>query len=207
MNFVDLFPRTIAVTELKSLTPALMQEARAVIDRDPGITVVETDGSYTREQQLLDLSLFTEVKAEIIELCLEFARQGYGHKVEAIDICNSWGNVVKYGQNIRYHKHNNSYISGSFYLSEGSFFNILNMGYHELFGIMPEIDKQANCYRSWESFNINVKPGRIVMFPSGLQHCVLPSNSQENRYSIAFNAIPVGKIGSETGFMHIQIIK
>src|SRR5690606_8959855 len=88
-------------------------------------TELGNDGAYTTEQQLLDKALFREVREEILTLCLEFA-QAYGHEVEELRICNSWGNVVGYQESIRYHRHDNSYISGSFYLSGGSPFNILN---------------------------------------------------------------------------------
>src|SRR5690606_21718553 len=107
---------------------------------------------------------------------------------------------------IRYHRHDNSYISGSLYLSEGSPFNILNPHQGGLFGLMPRVRREdvEENYRSWDSFNINPKPGRLVLFPSGLQHCVLPSQSQEKRYSIAFNAIPLGRIGIPTSLIEIQ---
>jgi hypothetical protein len=37
-----------------------------------------------------------------------------------------------------------------------------------------------------------------------MQHCVLPSKSDAGRYSIAFNVIPIGKIGPPTGLMEIR---
>jgi len=37
-----------------------------------------------------------------------------------------------------------------------------------------------------------------------MMHCVLPSTSHDKRYSIAFNVIPIGKIGTPTGLMEIR---
>ncbi len=202
MDLVDIFPATIAVAELKALTPALIDAARRLIDQDTG-NPVPGDGLYTREQQLLNLPLFADLKQEILGMCREFAK-AHSHRIDDIAICNSWGNVVRQGEGIRYHRHSNAYISGSFYLTDGSSFNILNQHHSTLFNFAPEIIP-GNNYRAMESFTIPPKPARIVLFPANLMHCVLPSQSTAPRYSIAFNAIPVGRIGVPTGLMEIRV--
>jgi len=202
MDFVDLFPKTIAVSELKSLSPAIIAKAIDLIDISSG-NEVEKDGGYTNDQQFLNRSIFREVKLEILELCREFAR-AYSHIIDDIYICNSWGNVVRHGDSIRYHKHANSYISGSFYLTEGSPFNIQDRDRVELFGGFLPCTQSGDNYRAMESFTINPKPCRIILFPAGLMHCVLPSKNPAPRYSIAFNAIPVGRIGPPTGMLELR---
>lgn len=201
MELVDLFPKTIAVAELKTLTPELIARAIdhiALTSSNP----VAGDGGFTSDQQLLDRVVFREVKQEILGLCREFAN-AYSHIVEDIQICNSWGNVVRNGDTIRLHRHSNSYISGSFYLTDGSPFNIVDAERTSLFGgFLPEC-RQEGSLRSMESFNISPKPGRIILFPASLMHCVLVSKSNEPRYSIAFNAIPVGRFGPSTGRIEI----
>ena len=201
MELVDLFPRTIAVAELQSLTPELIAKAIELIDLGSSGDV-PGDGAYTTEQHLLDRVLFRDIKAEILGLCRDFAK-AYSHIVDDIHICNSWGNVVGYGDSIRYHKHSNAYISGSFYLSEGSGFNITDRDRGELFGFTPAVQPGDN-YRAMESFTIPPKPRRIILFPSGMMHSVLPSQSHTKRYSIAFNAVPIGRIGSATSLLEIR---
>ncbi|MES2605754.1 MAG: putative 2OG-Fe(II) oxygenase [Pseudomonadota bacterium] len=203
MDLVDIFPATIGVTDLKSLTPALMASARALIDADCSGNPVAGDGSFTREQQLLNRDLFAPVKQEILGLCRDFST-AHSHQIDDLAICNSWGNVVRQGENIRYHQHNNAYISGSFYLSDGSPFNILNQHHGNLFNFAPAKVPGPN-YRAMDSFTINPKPGRLVLFPANLMHCVLPSQSIALRYSIAFNVIPLGKIGTATSLMEIRL--
>jgi uncharacterized protein (TIGR02466 family) len=202
MELVDIFPATIAVADLKTLTPDLMARAKTMIDLDCAANNVRGDGSYTQEQQLLNLAPFAAVKQEILGLCREFAK-AHSHLIEDVSICNSWGNVVRQGENIRYHRHANAYISGSFYLTEGSPFNILNQHHSNLFNFEPARSPGEN-YRAMDSFTIRPKPGRIILFPANLMHCVLPSQSAVLRYSIAFNAIPVGTIGNPTSLMQIK---
>jgi len=202
MQLVDLFPKTIAVAELQSLTPEVIDKAREMIDISVNFEI-EGDGGYTREQQLLNKVIFREVKQEILGLCRDFA-QAYSHIVDDIALCNSWGNVVNRGDSIRQHRHSNAYISGTFYLTEGSSFNLYNEDAQSLFGFQPAL-KPGNNYRALESFSIEAKPRRIILFPSNLRHSVLPSKQQEPRYSIAFNAVPTGRIGSPTNLLNISL--
>lgn len=201
MELVDLFPKTIAVAQLESLTPEVIAKAIDLIDLTSG-NAVAGDGGYTSDQQLLERVQFRAVKQEILGLCREFAN-AYSHIVDDIHICNSWGNVVRQGDTIRMHRHSNSYISGSFYLTEGSPFNIVDSERIGLFGgFLPEFRQDGN-FRAMESFNISPKPGRIILFPASLMHSVLVSVGKEPRYSIAFNAIPVGRFGPPTGRIEI----
>ena len=201
MNLIDLFPRTIGATKLATLTPELIARAIELVETAEKVEL-GSDGAYTAEQNLLDHELFIDVKREVIELCKKLS-ESYSHVVEEVAISNSWGNVLAYGQSIRNHKHNNSYISGSFYLTGGSSLNITNSEFHDLFGLMPRV-KPGNP-RSWESFCINPEPGGIVLFPSGLFHSVSPSRDQGKRYSIAFNAVPVGAIGRPTSQLTLRM--
>ncbi|MEY3659826.1 MAG: putative 2OG-Fe(II) oxygenase [Pseudohongiellaceae bacterium] len=201
MELLDLFPKTIAVADLKTLTPDLIARAIdhiALTSANP----VAGDGGFTSDQQLLERVLFREVKQEILALCREFAA-AWSHRVEDLHICNSWGNQVRHGDTIRLHRHSNAYISGSFYLTEGSAFSIVDIDRTSLFGgFLPECRPDGH-FRSRESLSINPKPGRVILFPASLMHCVLASQSPEPRYSIAFNVIPLGRFGPPTGRLEI----
>ncbi len=203
LELYDIFPKTIALAKLRSLTPSLINDAIAFLD-ETELVALGSDGAYTKEQQLLELPLFSAVKEELLTLCMEFS-QAWAHEVKAIGICNSWGNVVGLNQSIRYHRHDNSYISGSFYLSEGSKFNLLNNLTSDLFSIVPKINHDAADKRSFESLDIDPEPGKVIIFPSGMYHSVAASTNEKKRYSVAFNAIPLGEIGKPTSLMDIQL--
>jgi ectoine hydroxylase-related dioxygenase (phytanoyl-CoA dioxygenase family) len=55
-----------------------------------------------------------------------------------------------------------------------------------------------------EKYILNVKEGTIVIFPSHLEHSVEKNNSNENRYSIAFNFYVRGKFGKEEYELEIK---
>ncbi|MDT8399201.1 MAG: TIGR02466 family protein [Pseudomonadales bacterium] len=201
MKFIDLFPKTIGIVQLQTLTPDLILRGIEHIERSSKVEL-GVNGSYTSDQQLLEQELFREIKQEICTLCKTYA-EGYSHIVQEIGICNSWGNVVDHGQCIPAHKHNNSYISGSFYLTDGSTLAITNSDFNELFGFMPQV-KSGN-YRSREVYCIDPEPGMLIMFPSALYHSVSKSRSYNKRYSIAFNTIPLGPTGMPTGLFDLSI--
>jgi len=47
----------------------------------------------------------------------------------------------------------------------------------------------SNSWKIWPEKNL------LVLFPSYLRHGVLKNKSNETRYSLAFNIVPVGKYG------------
>lgn len=71
-----------------------------------------------------------------------------------------------------------------------------------LFGFMPSVID--NNPRSYASYMIKPKPGMVVVFPSRLQHGVSQSRSDLKRYSIAFNAIPLGVVRVPTSLLDIK---
>ena len=201
MKFLDIFPIGVGVETLASLTPDLIARAIELIDRSPQFDG-GADGTYTNEQNFLDDPLFVDVKQEVVAVCKAFT-QGYAHEVPGIGICNSWANVVAKGQGIPAHKHNNSYISGSFYLTHGSVLSITNPMFLNLFGFMPRVTD--NNPRSYAAYKIKPEPGMVIVFPSGLFHGVATSQSEHKRYSVAFNAIPLGLIGLPTSFIDLKL--
>jgi len=78
-------------------------------------------------------------------------------------------------------------------------YDVLNVGYIKF------------CIEYWifdfwiESVSINFmyinflpEPKSIILFPSFLNHKVMPNETNKDRYSIAFNIIPKGEFGDTT---------
>ena len=45
----------------------------------------------------------------------------------------------------------------------------------------------------------------LVLFFSNMRHNILPNNSKEGRYSLAFNVLPNGSFGTEDSFLKLNI--
>jgi uncharacterized protein (TIGR02466 family) len=202
MEFVNVFGVYIASVNLKSLDikKALKYVQTEVDTKKSGN---DNNGSLSKNQRILDCDFFSDVKEEIESYCKEYA-VAHGHVVEGVKICNSWGNLLKIGEPIHAHYHVNSYISGSFYLTEGSpiwFHNTID----NLFTFLPAIKFDPNNIKTWQTMFFNPVPGSMFLFPSMLTHHV-DNNSNSYRYSIAFNTLPCGNFGLETSNYNIQKI-
>jgi uncharacterized protein (TIGR02466 family) len=126
------------------------------------------------------------------------------HKVNSIEITSSWANVIDKNNAIYAHYHGNSYISGVFYLTDGSPLAFHNDHVYEQFTFSPEIEVDKDKPWTFPSVAYPAETGNIILFPSLMKHSVHKPSTDEKRYSIAFNTIPTGMIGSITNKVHIK---
>lgn len=84
--------------------------------------------------------------------------------LEKNNIENAWGNEIKKGDSVRYHKH--PCLHGILYLTKGC----------DL--ILPELNLQ-----------ITPEPGDYYIFPSEILHGFNESQEEANRYSLIFNIV------------------
>lgn len=198
MNFVDLFPTTIATHKLASLN---VEDA---LERIKDLNYIDDHGNrgqYSQDQNLLNDPYFTKVCEEIEEVCSAFAK-AHGHQVQGIGICSSWANRIPHSNIINKHTHANSYISGSFYLTGGSPIEFFNTGLNDtVFNFAPAKNFDPTNVRTFGSIYFDIEPGQLVLFPSGLAHGV-QENKGPDRYSVAFNTLPVGLFGEPTKQIH-----
>ena len=117
----------------------------------------------------------------------------------------SWIAKSTKNQSSEYHNHNNCMFSGIFYVNteencgELCFENFSD----KRFNLKPSEYNIYNCL----NFNFKPKNKMIIFFPSEMYHKILKNNSDIARYSIAFNLIPTGNIGSPTSdsFLKLEI--
>jgi uncharacterized protein (TIGR02466 family) len=199
MNLIDLFPTSIGQTTLRSLNVDAALQFIETLDFENSTT----DGSYSKSQDVLSEKIFEPLKTEIESLCIDFAKS-HGHRIDSISICSSWVNRVEMGQIIHNHVHANSYISGCFYLTEGSAIEFYNKNINDrIFNFLPEVDVDQGNYRTWASTYFNIVPGDLLLFPSNLSHAVRPHNLNKIRLSIAFNTLPIGLFGGPSKQINI----
>ena len=93
------------------------------------------------------------------------------------------------------HSHTNSFLSGVYYPRGSKNFNI-KFYRSRSFWDCWDIDKTEvnDLNATWYNFNIP-EDGILILFPSHLTHSVEKNLSDEIRYSIAFNVLPLGEIG------------
>ena len=115
-------------------------------------------------------------------------------------ITQSWLNYTKLGGSHGMHTHQNSMISGVFYLSSSkgnglSFFDP-NMRIKRILKIESSLENPSQW--SGEVITAGLDTNKLVLFPSWLGHAVDPNPEQTTtRLSLAFNVFFAGTIGIE----------
>jgi len=104
-------------------------------------------------------------------------------------ITGCWANFNPTGGLNSAHTHPNNYVSGVYYVKTPSGADAIEFTDPRpaAVALMPRT-KQLNRFNG-NRMTVQVKPGRIVMFPAWLSHSVPANRTSEERISIAFNAM------------------
>jgi uncharacterized protein (TIGR02466 family) len=115
---------------------------------------------------------------DLVELL--FKAQFHIYKEELLDnepfLGNMWANINYKGGFNRPHMHPNSLWSGVYYIKT------------------PENCGHLKCEdpKSVAAMTLPLISGRLIMFPSWLNHCVDPNESNDIRISVSFNFLQAG---------------
>ena len=124
--------------------------------------------------------------------CLGEIKDFYDLQCDELRIVTAWMNkyVTNTGQD--YHQHSMSAFSGCFYLTDGtptSFKDPIAVRQYE--SIIPISRKNADRYK-----DLPAAKGNLIIFPYWLEHG-LWNNSPKDRWSLAFNSLPNGRINTD----------
>lgn len=142
--------------------------------------ILELDNLKFLKEKIL--SAFNVYKNEIMEF----------RNIDFI-LTSSWITKTEMNQSGNFHAHSNSMFSGIYYhkvtenTSDLSFENYNNSNWL----VVPE---KYNLYNS-RQISVTPKNNDIVIFPSEVYHKIGVNNSEDIRYSIAFNLFPISEIG------------
>ena len=139
---------------------------------------------------------------KIIEAEIEFCvREIYAITPSAqFYITNSWVNIYGRGDQAGAHLHHNSLLSGVLYLqtADGGGEIVFHKDMHSPSTFPLALDPEVvssniyNC-RSW---GYRPATNDICIFPSYLSHSVQPNESEQARWSLAFNVFVKGQFGA-----------
>jgi uncharacterized protein (TIGR02466 family) len=187
MQIVNMFPVSVFVFENTHIDNLQLIHA---IQADPATPVKSTSNhSYTRN--LHDQLEFADLFAWI-GTCLDQVKAQHDYDCDTISITSSWANLSRAnsGQRQNYHRHSMSWYSGVYYLTEGV---------PTLFEDPVQHRTQAQIEvlrKNWPGpfEHIDMKPGRLVIFPSWMYHATPPHIGPLDRWIISFNTLPSGRV-------------
>jgi uncharacterized protein (TIGR02466 family) len=145
--------------------------------------------------------------------CLEEVKNDlYDKPVFDIKVTDAWFNKSSYTEKHHIHAHPNSVLSGVFYLTTHekkakTKFYLPNPFHHIDFS---KVMYSGESFITSEKFIVNeIQPvaGKLIIFPSDMQHNVETNITRNDRYSIAFNSFFSGIIGKKDSstMLHITV--
>jgi uncharacterized protein (TIGR02466 family) len=144
------------------------------------------------DKNVLERKKFKSLKDKIMEELYEYTKNVLKYSND-FKMTTSWFTEANKNQESNYHNHNNCMISGCLYLNVNKDTGGINFNNFDNYRFQLE-SNECNVYNS-RDFTINPKNGTIIFFPSEVYHKILKNNSNMKRISLAFNFIPIGKIG------------
>lgn len=140
---------------------------------------------------------FSELNT-MIRSCLEHVRYAYSYECKEFEVNCMWGNKTMPGDNHHHHYHPNAYFSGVYSpgdVSESIVFRDPSMQLKQsCLGIQNGESEHLDAFTC--ARQAQQQAGSIYIFPWYLQHQVAANPGPEPRYTIAFNAVPRGPLGS-----------
>jgi len=182
-------------TEDKEIEEIIENGMMATNDTHPELRSMSED-KYIFNDKLQDIKEFCEDHID------NYVKEVHNPRKDLeFYITQSWLNYTKLGGSHGMHTHQNSMISGVFYLSSPkgnglSFFDP-NMRIKRIL----KIDSSLENPSQWQGEKITVplETNQLVLFPSWLGHAVDPNPEQTTtRLSLAFNVFFTGPIGIES---------
>lgn len=190
MNIQNLFPTPIGFFEYgKTLSEEELLFINS-LDKRPNRGNMTSANNYV----LRDPSL-TSLRSFIEDCVVDYFKSVTNPKHNVnLRLTQSWFNYSESGHYHHRHAHPNSYISGVFYVQTNADDRIYfyRPGWQQI-KFTPE---EWNIYNS-ENWWFEATSGKLILFPSWLEHMVPTVQVGKTRISLSFNTFPVGIIGEE----------
>lgn len=152
------------------------------------------------DKNVLDHPEFGDIRRIVMEEINLYAREilGVSENIEFY-ITNSWINVYRRGEQAGAHMHHNSLLSGVLYLkaTDAGGDIVFHRDVQSLVPFPPALDLDMESFNIYncKSWSYRPKTNDICLFPSVVSHSVEPNDSDEPRWSLAFNVFVRGNIG------------
>ena len=150
---------------------------------------IHSDKCYLSESvKILENKKLKKEKEIFLKAIKEYLKLlGY---TQNFKILNSWSTKIKPNYQSQPHVHTNTWISGVYYTQDNSSIRFIkNWANRSFFNL--EFNNSTNIY-SATKWDLKVKKNTLLIFPSELQHKIQKNTLKYDRYSIAFNVLPIG---------------
>lgn len=159
-----------------------------------------TGGAYTSDIGL-DMRILEKIpssKSYLMNICDNLFKNTLMYPCQ-FEITTSWFTRAKKNQESVLHNHRNCFYSAVLYFGEYEKETVGQIDFMSPIQSLFNYDITPTQWNLLNSHQWSFTPdhGLLMIFPSFLYHKITHHNSKNNRYSLAFNIIPVGDYGED----------
>jgi len=203
-TILPLFSKVIYANDLNIDTTKVLKELKENFETS-GYKYL-TDGNLNLSLVGSNKSILENKNFKSLKIIIEKEFKKYAQNVlryeNKFKITTSWVTKSKPNQESNYHNHNNCMFSGVLYLKADENSGGIDFLNFENNRFLLKA-KDYNIFNG-RNYTLDAKQGRILFFPSEMYHKILKNKSQEDRYSLAFNFMPIGNIGNLKDDSHLK---
>lgn len=146
---------------------------------------------------ILEAPEMENLKYDIVEMLYLFIKQIYRPVNDVLPyITQSWLTITKEGEFHHIHNHPNSFLSGTLYIDADENLDSIMFFKPHIYNSLRLYSEEMNSYNN-STHTIKAKTGRIIIFPSHVDHYVAPKVGKNLRTTLTFNSYLKGTIGTE----------
>ncbi len=204
MSYLDvlpLFSSPVVNTCVDIDAKSVLEKLKSLPFNKTAHTLAADDGTNTGISESISiLDYFPVLKKKIEDKVDYYIREVLSYKTVNYVITSSWSTQTYPGGVGQGHIHSNSWLSGVYYPHQCSALQFIKV-------IRPFLQiEDPEDWNIWNSLQWDIEPveNTLLIFDSQQNHRVSRNTTDELRYSIAFNVMPVGKIGYSDSTLYIN---
>tara|TARA_B100000809_G_scaffold37297_1_gene32639 strand:- start:223 stop:894 length:672 start_codon:yes stop_codon:yes gene_type:complete len=207
-SVTPLFSKVFYCNNLTDITDESLADIKQFISQQPYFNVATFEntmdyrGSHnvaesTIKHDLLETSTLEPLKQRILDEFRIFKNKVLRTEDLEFGITTSWATRSIPGKEAPFHYHSNCYYSGILYINVAP--NSGDICFKDFDSKSYSFDEKV---KEWTIFNARTHSWTpenrdIIFFPAEVYHQFLVNKSNIDRYSIAFNLVPLGRVGTE----------
>lgn len=195
IQHIGLFPTTVGISHI-DIDFDLILASQDWEWTQP--TDLPVDQCSQRSQSTMVLQAFPEIASAIIGAIHQFCEQVLQVDGRYLNMTTSWLTRAERGVGSARHYHTNSYLSAVWYPAKSSPIRFFSPAGLPRISNLSQIDLGVPLEYNISNgsvYDIVPEQNMLVIFPSMLEHQILPNTTLQTRHSLAVNTFPVGAFG------------
>jgi uncharacterized protein (TIGR02466 family) len=176
------------------------------LPRAPSFDSNSMYGDRSEHSYILNTPGLWPLKHQITKYINEYANCVLGLAGDYV-ISQSWLSVKVPGQKHIMHSHGNSIISGTFYFNnndDAEGLTFIKTEVTNTYQMVPLKNPNVNNQFSFNEVTLKIENNMLCLFPSYLAHKVAGNDTKNDRYCIAFNAVPRYALGFDKELTELE---